>query len=123
MIEQPKHWLHAIATATIFAVPISQGLAYTASGAFLAIYLPLAVAIPLLIFIGVYRPRARLSRPPQLRFLTKFTLIFAAALACSFMLPPSNDVLIVRTGLIDFIALIVVAYATHGTRKWHPKNV
>ena len=107
--EQPKHWSHKVSATAFLALPLAQWIGYVTYRTAWAFFVPLAVALPVILVVGLLRPRALFRGAPDYRAWAKNGGLLSAALLIAFVMPVTGTVLVLRGCLIDVLALFMVS--------------
>jgi len=102
----PARWFHHLAAALLFAMPFAQYFGYLSYTHWIAVIVPLALALAAYIAVGVLSPRTVFRSEPDYRNIAVPLLVAGACMLAAFAMPESGPTKVMQGVLIDTFGLL-----------------
>jgi hypothetical protein len=118
--QRPFRWYHALAIASLVALPVVQWLLFFDLRTRASFLVPLVIAASVILAVGVARPRYLVTTTIRHSRWILFGGLFLIGLLIAISLPTTSQTIAYRGFLTDSLTLGLVMYLT---RIWHAQKL
>jgi hypothetical protein len=118
--QRPFRWYHALALASLVALPFAQWVLFFNLRTRASFLVPLAIAASIILAVGVARPRYLVTTTVRHSQWILFGGLLLIGLLIALSLPPTGQTIAYRGFLTDSLTLGLVMYLT---RIWHSQKL